>query len=58
MGLPFKFGRAVSEIFEFQCSKKGDLFRQDLERSYLSRMAPKGTFLMVFFFQFSGNKHS
>ena len=40
MGLFFKFGQAVAEIFGFLCLKKG-FFRQDLEQTYMSGMAPK-----------------
>ena len=57
MGSFFKFGQAVPEIFEFQCSKKQGFFRQDLKGTYISEMAPKRRFFKGFF-QFSGNKHS
>ena len=33
MGLFFGFGQVIPEIFEFQCSKKGCFFRQDLKRT-------------------------
>ena len=57
MGSFFKFGQAVLEIFEFYCSKKQGFFRQDLEGTYISEMAPKRWFFKGFL-QFSGNKHS
>ena len=57
MGLFFKFGQTVPEIFEYWCSKKSDFFRQDLEGTYISGMASKWIFLM-FILQFSGNRHS
>ena len=44
MGSFFKFGQAVLEIFEFYCSKKQGFFRQDLEGTYISEMAPKDDF--------------
>ena len=40
MGLFLKFGQVVSEIFTFYCSKKRDFFRQDLEETYRSGVAP------------------
>ena len=40
MGLFLKFGQVVSEIFTFYCSKKRDFFRQDLEETYISGVAP------------------
>ena len=49
MGSFFTFGRAVPEIFEFECLKKGCFFGQDLEGTYASEMAPKGRFLKSFF---------
>ena len=49
MGLFFKFGQAVLEIFEFKCFKKGGFFRQDLEGTYKPGMAPKRGFLIGFF---------
>ena len=48
MGSFFKFGQAVLEIFEFYCSKKQGFFRQDLEGTYISEMAPKDDFWRVF----------
>ena len=57
MGSFFKFGQVAPGIFEFQCFKKTGLFRQDLERTYISEMAQKRRFLKAFL-QFSGNKHS
>ena len=41
MGLCFKFDQVVPEIFEFQHTKKGAIFRQDLGETYISGMAPK-----------------
>ena len=55
MGSFFKFGQAVPEIFEFQCSKKWGSFRQDLGGTYMSKMGPERKFLKAFL-QFSGNK--
>ena len=53
MGSFLKSGQVVLEIFEFFVI----FFRQDLEGTYISEMAPKGQFLKTFLY-FSGNKHS
>ena len=39
MALFFKFDQVVPEIFKFPCCKKGGIFRQDLEGTYISGMA-------------------
>ena len=44
MGSFFKFGQAAPEIFEF----KWVFFRQELEGTYVSEMAPKRRFLKGF----------
>ena len=53
MGSFFKFGQAAPEIFEF----KWVFFRQDLEGTYVSEMAPKKK-IFEGFLQFSWKKHS
>ena len=40
------------------CASEKIITVEDLEGTYISGMAPKRRFLMGFFFQFSGNKHS
>ena len=59
MDLLFKFGQAVSEIFAFQCSKKGSFCGQELKENFIRGVAPKTEFLMVFFCSFLGiNPHN
>ena len=48
MGLLFKFGQAVPEIFEFKCSNKEDFCGQELKGNFILGMAPKTEFLMIF----------
>ena len=49
MGLFLSFDQAVLKIVEFYCTQKGGIFRQDLEGTYISGMAPKRRILMEFF---------
>ena len=48
MGLFFKFGQAVLEIFEFSCSKEGVFLDKTEEGTYLPDMAPKRRFFCKF----------
>ena len=58
MDLFFKFRHGIP-ITEFQCSKKGVCFRQDLEGTYKSRMEPKNSISDGFFCSFLGlNPHN
>ena len=53
MGSVFKFGEAVLEMFEFQCSKKWFFLDKDLKGTYTSfEIAPKKKIFKVCFCSF------
>ena len=49
MGLLFKFGQAVPEIFAFQYSKKGGFCGQELKGNFILGVAPKTELFDGFF---------
>ena len=48
MGLRFKFGQAVPEIFLIYCSKKRGICGQELKGNFILGVVPKTDFLMAF----------